>query len=96
MKPRYTLYTQPIQLETLHIVRYLYHLNIHVLPTVVVERGHPRNILLPSIYNHDTNELYEGLEECVRFYEQMSGVSDIMNLAKEFHESHPDDRIFGN
>lgn len=90
MKPRYTLYKQPIQLETLHVVRYLYHSGIYILPTVIVEHGHPPNITLPSIYHHDTNELYEGLEECIRFYEKISGVSDVMNLANAFHESNPE------
>lgn len=93
MLPQYTLYKEPVQTDTLAIVRYLYSQGIVLFPTVIVERNHPSGISLPAIYEYSTNTLYEGLDECVRFYEEHSGCIDLFMKANRFHSDNPDYRI---
>lgn len=90
----YTLYKNPIQMETLAIVQYLYHNNIFILPTVIVERNHPDGIILPAIYDHKLNTLYEGIDECVKYYEIRSGISNLLENAQMFKEQNPQFRIW--
>lgn len=90
----YHLHKAPIQLETLHIVQYLYSRGINLRPTVVYECNHDvRTTLLPSIHDIDKNEWHIGLDACILFYEQQSGIKDIVKLANEFKKNHDDFRI---
>jgi hypothetical protein len=58
----YVLYKNPIQLETLHIVQYLYQENVHFLPSIIIERSYPIFITnLPTILYNDN--LYMSLED---------------------------------
>lgn len=93
MKCRYTLYKHPIQTDTLAIVQYLYHNGIFMLPTVIIEKNHPRNITLPAIYDHYRNELFEGIDECAKFYEGYTGLCGLLDAALAFKASNPDYRI---
>lgn len=94
MKCRYTLYKNPIQTDTLAIVQYLYHNDIFMLPTVIIEKNHPHGIELPAIYDHLCNELYEGIDECVRFYETYTGMTGTLDAALAFKAAHPDFHIY--
>lgn len=94
MKCRYTLYKNPIQTDTLAIVQYLYHNNIFLLPTVIIEKNHPRNLVLPAIYDHYCNELFEGIDECVRFYENYTGITQLLDNALSFKAANPDFHIY--
>lgn len=91
---KYTLYKNPVELETLAMVRYLFTQDAILLPTVIIERGHPPGIQLPSIYDHNKNELYEGIQGCVQFYESQSGISDVLTKAQTFASEHPSFRIY--
>lgn len=92
--PDYILYKQPIQYETLHIVQYLHFLGIAVRPLICVEREHPSWVSdLPSILIPSTGERFIGLDECVQFYEQVSGVNGVLEEATEFKKKHPEYRI---
>jgi len=64
-----------------------------MLPTIIIERGHPHNITLPCIYDRDANVLYEGLDGCVKFYEEKSGMANILDNATAFKASNPNYRI---
>lgn len=50
----YTLYKNPIQLDTLYIVQYLHYNKINFLPSIIIERNYPQFITdLPTIkYNN--------------------------------------------
>lgn len=96
MTCKYTLYKNPIDLDTLAMVRYLYANSVVLLPTVIIERKHPEKIVLPAIYEYETNQLYEGIDECVRFYESKSGMSNLLDLAHAFAHSNPNYRISEN
>lgn len=84
----YILYKQPIQLETLHIVQYLHHQQITLLPTAIVERNHPPHITaLPSIQT--LTELHIGLDRVVNWYEQQTGITDLLKKAIEWKNENP-------
>ena len=90
----YHLHKKAIQLETLHIVQYLYSRGINLRPTVVFERNHDmRATLLPSIHDIEKNEWHIGLDACILFYEQQSGINNLVKLANEFKIEHCDFRI---
>lgn len=72
---RYTLYQSKDDDAIVSIIRELYVNDILVLPTVVIETAHPHGMVLPSIYHHDANILYEGVHECERFLREIA--SDI-------------------
>lgn len=84
----YTLYKNPIQLETLYIVQYLHSRNITFLPSIIIERNHPSFVTeLPTIqYNHT---VYKGLEEVISLYEHISGIDNVLEKAIEFKKQHP-------
>ena len=90
---RYTLYKQPIQTETLAIVQYLYHEGYNALPTVIIERCIPKQLELPCIYDYETNELHEGLDACIAYYEQNTSIVDLAAKATAFKEANPSYRI---
>lgn len=94
MVREYILYKQPIQYETLHIVQYLHFLGISLLPKHCIERSYPDWVTaLPSIYVPQTGEQYIGLDECVLFFEQESGVQGILEESTCFKQKHPEYRI---
>lgn len=91
---RYTLYINDNNTEIASIIQYLYDNDIFILPTVVVTKNHPRDIaLLPAIFDYTTRELYEGLDECIRFYEHHSGTMDVYTKSLEFKRKYPDFKI---
>lgn len=84
----YTLYKNPIQLETLYIVQYLHSRNITFLPSIIIERNYPAFVTeLPTIYyNH---RFYKGLEEVISLYEHISGIDNVLEKAVEFKKQYP-------
>lgn len=89
---RYILYKLPIQKETLAIVQYLHARGILLLPSACIERNHPEWVTeLPSIQTE--HDKYVGLTQCLRFFEEQSGISGVLTLATEFKEQHPEYRI---
>lgn len=84
----YTLYKNPIQLETLYIVQYLHYKNISFLPSTIIERSYPQFVTeLPTIYYN--NKTYTGLEEVISLYENISGIDNILEKAMEFKKQNP-------
>jgi hypothetical protein len=90
----YILYKQPIQYETLYIVQYLHSLGIHVIPKYCIERNYPLWVLeCPSIHALTTDKKYIGLNACVLFYEEVSGITDLLQKSIQFKQLHPEYRI---
>ena len=84
----YTIYKNPIQLDTLYIVQYLHYNNINALPNAIIERNHPSFVTtLPTIVYE--NMIYSGIEEVVYFYEKISGISNLLDKALEFKHKNP-------
>ncbi len=84
----YILYKEPISLDTLYIVQYLYSLGIDLQPNVILEINYPPEIIqLPSIKYGNT--IYSGLNEVVKFYEECSNLSNLLQKSKEFKEKNP-------
>ncbi len=84
----YILYKQPVQLDTLYIVQYLYYLGINLQPNTIIERNHPAHIInLPSI--ECNGKLYSGLDECISFYETYSNIQNVLVLSREFKRQNP-------
>lgn len=83
----YTLYKNPIQLDTLYIVQYLHYNKINFLPSIIIERNCPQFITdLPTIkYN---NCIYSGLTEVISLYENISGIDNILEKALEFKKQN--------
>lgn len=76
---RWTLYCDPCDDDIPNIIQYLYDTDKPFFPTVTVKRAHPRGMILPAIYDHRTNLLYESLDECVGFLETMTGRQHLIN-----------------
>lgn len=94
----YVLYKNPIQLDTLAIVQYLHAQGVgNVLPTHCVERSHPAWVVeLPAILDMDTNKRFVGFVECVKYFENMSATTDLVNKAHVFKTVHPTYRVNNN
>ena len=75
----YVLHKHPMQIDTLRIVRWLHHHGIPMLPTRCVERNHPAWVReLPAIETR--SERYVGLDACIAFYEECSGVGNLREV----------------
>jgi hypothetical protein len=91
----YILYKEPVSLDTLHIVQYLHANGITLLPKYIIERNHGHGVpTLPTIACN--NKVYAGLSEVVKFYENASGISDLLNKARTWKEKNPNYRINDN
>ncbi len=90
MTTEYILYKLPIQLETLYIVQYLHANGIILLPKYIIERNHGIVVLPTIIHNNNT---YSGLLEVVKFYENASGINDLLTKAKDWKDINPNYRI---
>lgn len=92
---QYTLYKNPIQLDTLAMVQYLHSLGVKANLSRCIERCHPAWVTqLPTIVDDVTGEVFEGLHECERFYERISGRGPGLLLeALAFKAEHPEYRI---
>jgi hypothetical protein len=85
----YILYKNPIQLDTLYIVQYLYYMGVNLIPKNCIERNHPNWVSeFPSIETSNGDK-YIGLESCIAFYEKHSGMTNLYNKSKEFKEFNP-------
>lgn len=94
MVREYILFKQPIQYETLSIVQYLHSVGRTILPKYCIERNHPEWITeLPSIFVPETSEHYSGLERCVCFFEEESGMKGLLEESKRFKQKYPNYRI---
>lgn len=84
----YILYKQPISLDTLNIVRYLHYCGLNYVPSTIIERNYPDYItMLPSVVHN--NVLYSGLDQVAIFYENLSGINNILQKALEFKDNNP-------
>ncbi len=87
----YTLYKQPISLDTLAMVQYLYSQNIVLLPKKIIERNYPTSITeLPSI---DDGTLHIGLQSVINWYENQSNQSNLYSKALLWKSQNKDFRI---
>ncbi len=86
----YTLYKEPISLDTLNIVQYLHAHGIKIIPKYIIERNHGV-LLLPSIRCND--ELYSGLNQVINFYETVSGIDDLLDKSIKWKEQFPNYKI---
>lgn len=92
MTAQYVLYKNPIQLDTLAIVRYLHALGHNAQPTSIVERNHPV-ATLPAIQDLVSGQMHVGWEECVRFYERRFGVDGLAQKSADFCVTMPEYRV---
>ena len=92
---QYTLFKNPVQLDTLAIVQYLHSCGVKAEPSRCIERCHPAWVTqLPSIEDDTTGERFVGLLECVHFYERLSDRSpNLLTHALAFRAEHPEYRI---
>ena len=63
-----------MQLNSIYIHKYLQSIHIDITPKHIIEDNYPNCIIeFPSIqYN---NKYYIGLDECIKFYEHITGIS---------------------
>ena len=84
----YIVYKEPIALDTLYIVQYLYSKGLDFQPRTIVERNWPTEITqLPAIKYGSS--LYLGLDQVVKFYEECSDIPNLLVKSKEFKEKNP-------
>ncbi len=79
-KIKYVLYKNPIQLDTLACVQYLFSKGIDARPSYIVERNYPTFCTdLPTIKS-ENGDCYIGLFQCLGFYKEQSGLESITKL----------------
>jgi hypothetical protein len=86
----YILYKEPVSLDTLNIVQYLHAHGIHLVPKFIIERNHGV-AELPTIVCQ--NVIYSGLSKVVEFYEDKSGIKDLLGKSREWKTCNPNYRI---
>ena len=95
MIPPYVLYKNPIQKDTLTLVRFLHSSGVeNAPPSAIYERGWPDWVTeLPSIQTTESggDQRFVGLAACVRFFETCTGVTDLWQKASSGCD--PDYRI---
>jgi hypothetical protein len=80
MNNNYILYKNPIQLDTLYIVQYLYYLGYIFIPKFCIEENFPQWVTeLPSI--EYKNRKYIGYNRVMQFYEEQSRVKNLLYKA---------------
>jgi hypothetical protein len=85
---KYILYKEPISLDILYLIQYLYSQGIDFRPNVIIERNFPEDITqLPTVRYE--NNLYSGLDQIVKFYEECSDIPNLLQKAKQFKEENP-------
>lgn len=91
----YILYKNPISVETLNIVRFLYAMNIiDARATTIIERNYPPEVILrPSIYDTESKIWYIGLEECIKFYEEQANQKDLLQQSSNFIDFRINDNM---
>jgi hypothetical protein len=93
----FVLYKNPVQADTLDIVRFLHSASIFdASPSCCIERNWPPWVTeLPAIKDLADGTEFVGLQRCVSFWEHMSGVPNLFERAKMFAEEHPKYRVHG-
>ncbi len=86
----YILYKNPISYDTLAIVQYLHYVGKPNEPVSCVERGGPLGLLVPSIFDTTTNKWYQGIDDVVGYYEECSGITNLLATAEQFKKENPD------
>jgi len=86
----YVLYKEPVSLDTLHIVQYLHSNGILLLPKYIIERNHGYKVL-PTIVCG--NKIYAGILEVVKFYENNSGIHNLLSKSREWKLNNSNYRI---
>lgn len=93
---QHVLFKRPVELDTLHVVQYLYSLGHDVRAEACIERNHPEWAVesLPCIETA-AGERHVGLDACVRFYAACASVpaSSLVAEAVAFKQAHPEYRI---
>ncbi len=85
----YVLYKNPIQHNTLHIVQYLHSIGKSNEPQHCIERNYPEwAINLPAIKELN-GTTHIGFENVVKYYEQKSGVKDLLEKVNIFKIENP-------
>jgi hypothetical protein len=92
----YTLYKNPIQLDTLAIVQFLHSIGIHLVPNACIERNHPGWVTeLPSIETSDGRR-YVGYDACIEFFQETTQITDLQQKSALFKLENPSFRIHGD
>jgi len=91
----YHLFQLPTQEELVAVVQYLWSLDIDARPQAVIETGWEDWGVtdLPAIYDVDQDSMYQGLDACMYYYEQATGMDDLLQQALQHKKAHPYYRI---
>lgn len=85
----YILHKNPIQLDTLAIVRFLQFSGKPCIPKYCIEINHPSWVTsLPSIEEYN-GKRHIGMNEVVKYYESKTGINDLFKKSEEFSKKFP-------
>jgi hypothetical protein len=87
------LFKNPIQYDTLYIVRYLHSLGYHdSIPKMIIERNYPVNVIeLPTLFVD--NEYFYGLTNIILYYEKKYNITNLLEKSIKFNEENPNYKI---
>lgn len=95
MTYRYTLFKNPVQLDTLAVIQYLHHLGKDLRPSSVIERNHADWVTeLPSIKDEGSGSTYIGINDCMKFWEEHSQTTNLLHSALSWKAFNPNYRIY--
>jgi hypothetical protein len=88
--PRHALSKNPVQTDTLDVVRFLYKAGFDARAECVFERAHPSwAVALPAIKDLTTGRVYQGFSGCLQFYEEATGIANLDTRARAFKDEAP-------
>ena len=87
------LFKNPIQYDTLYIVRYLHSLGYYdSIPKMIIERNYPVNVIeLPTLFVD--NEYFYGLTNIILYYEKKYNIKNLLEKSIKFNKDNPNYKI---
>ena len=73
-------------MSTMEIVRFLNFMDVEAEPALCIDKNYPPKVkILPSIFDIQSKEWFEGLSRCIDFYQTKTGFKNIPDLARTFN-----------
>lgn len=84
----YILYKHLTKCDTIHMIKYLCNIGINAKPDFYIEKNHGME-QLPTIFDIKTNTYFCGIKEVIQYYENRSGINNLLEKSIKFKKCFP-------